>query len=62
MAGHPEPKPSSGGGRTEETQAHDPEQARKAQQSAAARDAKATNRERMVDIGRAEDQAGRGGQ
>lgn len=62
MAGHPEPRPSTEGGRPKETQADDPEQARKAHEATDAREAKATNRERMVDIGRAEDQAGRRGQ
>jgi hypothetical protein len=62
MAGHPEPRPSTGGGQPQETQVDDPEQARKAHEAADAREAKATNRERMVDIGRAEDQAGRRGQ
>lgn len=61
------PQPQHGtvvdkGGKAAPTHETDAEQSREAKESAEAKDAEASNRDRMVDIGRGNQQAGRQGQ
>jgi hypothetical protein len=56
------PHPKSEGGKPEPTHETVAEQARASKESEDARNAEASNRERMVDIGRGNQQAGRQGQ
>ena len=58
----PAPPPSKPGGKPEPTRYTAAEQALEAHEAETARNAVASNRERMVDIGRGDQQAGRQGQ
>jgi hypothetical protein len=59
----PRRQPGGGrGGKPERAHAMTAKQLREAEQSAGARSAEASNRDRMVDIGRGHQQAGRQGQ
>ena len=60
--GSPAHRPPNPGGKPEPTHDVAAERAREAHEAAMARNAVASNRERMVDIGRGNQQAGRQGQ